>query len=74
MGKRGLSNTGPPGAYNPGILTKETGASAMTRQQMYRELERLYAQVDWSNKDSIRAYNEKARQYRKMVEEEEDDE
>lgn len=44
----------------------------MTRQQMYRELERLYANVDWSNKDSIKRYNEKAREYRKMVEEEEE--
>ena len=45
----------------------------MTRQQMYRELERLYAQVDWSNKESIRHYNEKAKEYRKMVEQEEED-
>lgn len=44
----------------------------MTRQQMYRELERLYANVDWSNKDSIKRYNEKAREYRKIVEEEEE--
>lgn len=44
----------------------------MTRQQMYRELEKLYAQVDWSDKESIKRYNEKAKQYRKMVEEEED--
>lgn len=44
----------------------------MTRQQMYRELERLYEQVDWSNKESVKHYNEKAKQYRKMVEEEED--
>lgn len=44
----------------------------MTRQQMYRELERLYANVDWSNKDSIKQYNEKAREYRKIVEEEEE--
>lgn len=44
----------------------------MTRQQMYKELERLYANVDWSNKDSIKQYNEKAREYRKMVEEEEE--
>lgn len=43
----------------------------MTRQQMYRELERLYNQVDWSNKESIRRYNEKAREYRKQVAEEE---
>ena len=44
----------------------------MTRQQMYRELERLYTQVDWSDKESIRRYNEKAKEYRKMIEEEED--
>lgn len=45
----------------------------MTRQQMYRELEKLYCKVDWSDKESIRRYNEKAREYRKMVEEEEED-
>lgn len=44
----------------------------MTRQQMYRELERLYTQVDWSDNESIRRYNEKAKEYRKMVEEEEE--
>ena len=42
----------------------------MTIQQMYRELERLYAQVDWSSKESIHRYNEKAREYRKLVAEE----
>ena len=45
----------------------------MTKQQMYRELERMYTQVDWSNKESIQRYNEKAKEYRKMVEEEEND-
>lgn len=45
----------------------------MTKQQMYRELERLYTQVDWSDKESIRRYNEKAKEYRKMVEQEEED-
>lgn len=43
----------------------------MTRQQMYKELERMYQQVDWSDKESIQRYNEKAREYRKIVEEEE---
>lgn len=45
----------------------------MTKRQMYRELERLYTQVDWSDKESVRRYNEKAREYRKMVEEEEEE-
>lgn len=46
----------------------------MTRQQMYRELERLYCQVDWNSKESIHRYNEKAKEYRKMVEEDEEKE
>lgn len=41
----------------------------MTRRQMYRELERLYCQVDWSDKESIRQYNELAKEYLKNVEE-----
>lgn len=45
----------------------------MTKRQMYRELERLYTQVDWSDKESIRRYNEKAKEYRKMIEEEEEE-
>lgn len=45
----------------------------MTRQQMYRKLEKLYCNVDWNNKESIRRYNEMAQQYRKMVEEEKED-
>ena len=46
----------------------------MTRQQMYRELEKLYAQVDWTSCESIHQYNEKAREYRKQVEQEEEKE
>lgn len=44
----------------------------MTIQQMYKECERLYAQVDWSNKASIHRYNEAVRELRKMREEEEE--
>lgn len=44
----------------------------MTRQQMYKELERMYCKVNWKDKESIRRYNEKAREYRHMVEEEEE--
>ena len=44
----------------------------MTIQQMYKELEKLYCKVDWSNKESIHRYNEKAREYRKMVSEAEE--
>jgi hypothetical protein len=43
----------------------------MTRQQMYKLLEKPYCETDWSNKESVKRYNEKAREYRKMVEEEE---
>lgn len=42
----------------------------MTVQQMYKQIERLYAQVDWSNKESIHRYNEAVRQLHKMREEE----
>ena len=45
----------------------------MTRQQMYRELERMSQQVDWNTKEGIHRYNEKAREYRKMVEEDEEE-
>ncbi len=41
----------------------------MTTQQMYKELEKLYCNTDWSNLDSVKAYNQKAREYRKMIEE-----
>lgn len=44
----------------------------MTVQQMYKQIERLYAQVDWSNKESIHRYNEAVRRLRKMREEEEE--
>ena len=54
-------------------VTRAERKDTMTRQQMYRELERMYQQVDWSNKESIRRYNEKAREYRKMVEEDEEE-
>ena len=30
----------------------------------YRQLERLYCQTDWSNAESVRRYNEAAREYR----------
>lgn len=46
----------------------------MTRQQMYKELERLYNNTDWSNKESIHRYNEAAKEYRKMVEQEDEKE
>lgn len=45
----------------------------MTVQQMYRQIERMYAQVDWNNKESIHRYNEAVRQLHKMREEENDE-
>lgn len=42
----------------------------MTAREMYRECERLYKQVDWSNKESIHRYNEKVRELRRLREEE----
>lgn len=44
----------------------------MTIQQMYKECEKLYTQVDWSNKASIHRYNEAVRELRKMREAEEE--
>lgn len=44
----------------------------MTRQQMYKKLERMYCKVNWKDKESIHRYNEKAREYRHMVEKEEE--
>lgn len=45
----------------------------MTIQQMYKECERLFALVDWENKESIRRYNEAVRELRKMREKEEEE-
>lgn len=44
----------------------------MTVQQMYKQIERLYAQVDWSNKESIHRHNEAVRKLHRMREEAED--
>lgn len=44
----------------------------MTAREMYRECERLYKQVDWTNKESIHRYNEAVRVLRKQREEEEE--
>lgn len=55
-------------------VTRADRKDTMTRQQMYRELEKLYCNTDWSNKDSVRLYNETAREYRKMVAEQEEKE
>lgn len=45
----------------------------MTRQEMHKICEKLYAQVDWTNRESIHKYNEAVRQLRKLREEEEDE-
>lgn len=45
----------------------------MTTQQMYKQIERMYAQVNWNDKDSIHRYNEAVRQLHKMREEENDE-
>ena len=45
----------------------------MTARQFYRECERLYCKVDWSNKDSIHQYNEKVRELRHLMEKEEEE-
>lgn len=44
----------------------------MTTRQFYRECERLYAQINWNNKESVHRYNEKVRELRHMRDEEEE--
>lgn len=43
----------------------------MTRAEYYALLKERYEQVDWNNRDSIRAYNEYARNLRHQIDEEE---
>ena len=45
----------------------------MTSRELYKECERLYAQVDWKSKESIHRYNEAVRQLRKQREQEEEE-
>lgn len=45
----------------------------MTSREMYRECERLYQQVDWTDKESIHRYNEAVRRLRKQREEEQEE-
>ena len=45
----------------------------MTAREMYRECERLYKQVNWNSKESIRRYNEAVRELRKQREKEEEE-
>lgn len=42
----------------------------MTREEMYKLLEKKHKETDWNNLQSIKAYNEYARMLRKLVEEE----
>ena len=43
---------------------------AMTTRELYRECERLYAQVDWTDRESIHQYNEAVRELHKQRERE----
>lgn len=45
----------------------------MTSREMYRECERLYQHVDWTDKESIHRYNEAIRRLRKQREEEQEE-
>lgn len=40
----------------------------MTTQQMYKQIERLYAQVNWNSRESIHRYNEAVRELHKLRE------
>ena len=44
----------------------------MTRDEYYALLKEAYERVDWSNRDSIHAYNEYARELRRQMSEETD--
>ena len=41
----------------------------MTREEYYVLLKERHEQVDWNNLESIRAYNEYARELRKQIDE-----
>lgn len=41
----------------------------MTKEQYYELLKIKHAETDWNNLNSIKAYNEYARQLRKMIKE-----
>lgn len=45
----------------------------MTSRELYRQCERLYAQVNWKDKESIHRYNEAVRELHKQREEEENE-
>ena len=45
----------------------------MTARELYRECERLYAQVNWKDKESIHRYNEAVRELHKQRKEEENE-
>jgi len=42
----------------------------MTSRELYREAERLYRNVDWTNRQSIHEYNEKVRELHRQRERE----
>lgn len=44
----------------------------MTRDEYYAVLKERYKQVDWSNRESIKAYNEYVRELRSQMEWEDD--
>lgn len=41
----------------------------MTREEMYRLLEKKHKETNWNDRDSVHAYNEYARMLRKMLDE-----
>jgi len=42
----------------------------MNREEYYKALEEKYKKTDWSNRQSVKEYNEYARQLRKLLNEE----
>lgn len=48
------------------------GDSEMTRDEYYAALEERHKQVDWTNRESVRAYNEYVRELRSQMEADDD--
>lgn len=41
----------------------------MTREEYYQRLKEKYSKTDWNNKESVKQYNDFAKQLRKELEE-----
>ena len=46
----------------------------MTKKQLFMELRKMNMHTDWKNEESVKAYNRRARELRKQLEDEEEKE